>query len=74
MTSKELQAWRKKNVYTQGQLAEVLGVATQTVYRWENDKRAIPSFLQLTLECVEEKGGKKGAKGKKKKEEKEVKR
>jgi transcriptional regulator with XRE-family HTH domain len=69
MTSKELQAWRKKKGYTQGQLAKVLGVATQTVYRWENYKRAIPSFLHLTLECLEKKGGEKKAKGKKTKKE-----
>jgi DNA-binding XRE family transcriptional regulator len=72
MTSEELQTWRKKNGYTQGQLAKALGVATQTVYRWENDKRAIPSFLHLTLECLEKKGGKGEGRGTKKK--KEVKR
>jgi transcriptional regulator with XRE-family HTH domain len=72
MTSKELKAWRKKNGYSQSQLARNLDVATQTVYRWENDKRKIPSFLRLALECLEKKGGELKAEGKRKK--KEVKR
>jgi transcriptional regulator with XRE-family HTH domain len=56
MTKKELQAWRKKNGYSQSQLAKVLGVTTLTISRWERGERGIPSFLALTLECVERKG------------------
>lgn len=74
MAPKKLQAWRKSNGYTQGQLAEVLGVATQTVYRWENDKREIPSFLHLALRCLESEGGGLKAKGMKTKKGREVKK
>jgi len=72
MTPKELQKWRKRHGYSQIQLAKILGVATQTVYRWENEKRDIPSFLHLALECLELKGG--GLKGEGKKKRKEVKK
>lgn len=72
MTPKELKAWRKKNNYSQGQLAKVLGVITLTVSRWERGVRAIPSFLHLALRCLELEGGETKAKGKKKR--KEVKR
>ncbi len=65
MKPKELRAWRLKHKYSQIRLAEILGVATQTVYRWENKKREIPSFLHLTLGCLEKKGGDKKPKGKK---------
>jgi DNA-binding transcriptional regulator YiaG len=60
MTPKQLKAWRKRNGYSQSQLAEVLEVATQTVSRWERGAREIPSFLRLALECMESKGGGKG--------------
>jgi len=72
MTSKELKQWRKKNGYTQRQLAKVLGVIPLTVSRWERGVREIPSFLHLTLECLEKKGGEKKSKGSRKR--KEVKR
>ncbi len=52
MKPKELQKWRKETGYSQSQLAEVLGVATMTVSRWETGARAIPSFLHLALESV----------------------
>jgi len=74
MTSKYLQQWRKRNKLSQIKLAEALGVTTQTVYRWENEKREIPSFLGLALESIERRGGETKAKGKKKKEKEEVKR
>ena len=59
MTPKTLKAWRKRNGYSQSQLAKVLGVASLTISRWERGFRGIPPFLHLTLECVEKKGGKK---------------
>jgi DNA-binding XRE family transcriptional regulator len=74
MTSKELKAWRQRNNYSQSQLARNLDVATQTVYRWENDKRKITPFLHLALECLEKKGGKGKAKGKKMEKKREVKK
>lgn len=66
MTPKELKAWRKKNGYSQGKLAKVLGVASLSVSRWERGVRQIPSFLHLALECLKLKGGEiKKVKGKK---------
>ena len=63
MTPEQLKAWRKNNHYSQSQLAKVLGVATMTVSRWERGVREIPSFLHLTLECVEKGGGEEKGKG-----------
>ncbi len=48
----DLKKWRKKNNYSQSQLAGVLGVATLTVSRWERGDREIPSFLHLALACT----------------------
>jgi len=69
MTSHELKKWRLNQGYSQVKLAELLSVTDQTVYRWETDRREIPSFLHLALECLERRGGeqggtKKGYKGK----------
>jgi transcriptional regulator with XRE-family HTH domain len=69
MTSKDLKTWRKKNGYTQIKLANILGVTNQTIFRWESGERSIPSFLHLTLECVEKKGDESRRKGIKKKRE-----
>lgn len=57
MKPTSLVKWRKKNGYSQIKLANVLGVSTITVYRWEKDMRKIPSFLHLALKYLEEKGG-----------------
>jgi transcriptional regulator with XRE-family HTH domain len=66
MTPNELKKWRKKTGYSQSQIARVLGVATMTISRWERGTREIPSFLHLTLECIEKKDGEKRmAEGKK---------
>ena len=67
MTSNDLKKWRKRNGYSQGRLAKVLGVIPLTVSRWELEVRAIPSFLHLALECLELKGGGEKLKGQKKK-------
>ncbi|MFZ3137440.1 MAG: helix-turn-helix transcriptional regulator [Thermodesulfovibrionales bacterium] len=56
MKPSELTAWRKKQGLTQKGLAEKLGVAEVTIFRWEKAMRAIPPFLHLTLECMEKKG------------------
>lgn len=48
----ELKAWRKKNGYSQSQLAQVLGVDVMTVSRWERGAREIPSFLHLALKYM----------------------
>jgi transcriptional regulator with XRE-family HTH domain len=63
MTGQELKEWRRKRELTQEDLARRLGVIRLTVARWETGTRAIPSFLPLALEALEnrmEKGGKHG--------------
>jgi transcriptional regulator with XRE-family HTH domain len=60
MTPAELKAWRARNGYSQSELAEVLGVASMSVSRWERGAREIPSFLHLALECIKEKGKRTG--------------
>ena len=55
MTSKQLQQWRKRNGYSQSQLAKVLKVAPLTISRWERGDRTIPSFLHLALKYIEQK-------------------
>jgi transcriptional regulator with XRE-family HTH domain len=57
MTPKDLKKWRRENGYSQSQLAGILGVAVQTVSRWENAARDIPSFLPLALKCIPKRGG-----------------
>ena len=57
MTAQELVEWRKKNGYSQIALGKVLGVSNITVFRWEKEMRAIPSFLHLALKYLELKGG-----------------
>lgn len=69
MTGSALKAWRKRNKYSQSQLAKALGVIPLTVSRWERGVREIPSFLHLALECLELKT--KGKKTKKRGGEKE---
>lgn len=44
MTGDELQSARKRLDLTQAALAEELGVATNTVYRWEAGLRAMPAW------------------------------
>ncbi len=75
MTPKELKTWRKRNDFSQSQLARALGVHTITVSRWEISLREIPSFLRLALERLEEiKGGELNKKGKNMRKKKEVKK
>jgi transcriptional regulator with XRE-family HTH domain len=69
MIPDELKAWRKRNGYSQSQLARALGVISLTVSRWERGVREIPSFLHLALECLEMKGGKMKNKGTQKRKE-----
>lgn len=53
MTAKDLIEWRYRQGLTQGELAKFLGVHIQTVNRWENKAREIPTFLPLALETIE---------------------
>ncbi len=57
MKSSDLIKWRQDKGYSQVDLAKALGVAPNTVYRWEKDMRDIPPFLHLALECMEKKKG-----------------
>ena len=62
MEGKELKNWRRKHNLTQLQLAHYLHVERVTVARWEVAIRAIPPFLFLALEALENrlvKGGEK---------------
>jgi len=69
MTPDSLKKWRKRNGYTQSQLAKVLGVIPLSVSRWELGVREIPSFLHLALECLEMKGGERKRKRTRKRKE-----
>jgi len=53
MIGKELQEWRRKWGLSQEGLARRLGVIRVTVARWETGTRAIPTFLPLALEALE---------------------
>ena len=53
MAPNELKAWRKRNGYTQVQLAKALGVGQVAIARWETDVRKIPPFLHLALDALE---------------------
>jgi transcriptional regulator with XRE-family HTH domain len=59
MTGDELRKVREALGMTQEQLAIALGVAPNTVARWERSERAIPPYLSLALQTVERERGKK---------------
>lgn len=59
MTGDELRKKREDLRLTQEQLATALGVAANTVARWERGERAIPPYLSLALQTIEREGGKK---------------
>ncbi len=71
VTYKQLKTWRKKNNYSQSQLAKALRVHVITVSRWETKAREIPSFLHLALKLLElKKGGESKKRVMKKRKEK----
>ncbi len=70
MKPSELIKWRTEHGYTQEGIAHILGVAGNTIYRWEAGIREIPPFLHLALECIEKKGDELTQKGKEKGKEK----
>ena len=55
MSGEELRKWRLKHDLSQAELAELLGVAQQTVSRWESGSRKIPPYMCYLLEYIEEK-------------------
>ena len=63
MTGQELKEWRHKVGLSQEELGRLLGVARFSVSRWEREARAIPSFLPLALEALENRLKKEGKHG-----------
>jgi excisionase family DNA binding protein len=53
MNKDELKQYRERIGLTQGELSKALGVANNTVSRWELGQRSIPEFLPLALETIE---------------------
>ncbi|HEX8286788.1 MAG TPA: helix-turn-helix domain-containing protein [Pyrinomonadaceae bacterium] len=53
MESKELKQRRERLGMTQAELADVLGVAENTVWRYEKGATSIPKHMSLTLEALE---------------------
>jgi transcriptional regulator with XRE-family HTH domain len=64
MKPSELTEWRKKKGFTQKHLAEKLGVAENTVFRWEKGMRPISPLLPHALRGLEAEGGEQEVKGK----------
>ena len=52
MTGKDLKDFRESLSLTQEDLSKLLGVALNTVSRWELETRPIPSYLHLALETI----------------------
>jgi len=60
MTGKELSGIRDRLKWTQVQLAEAVGVASNTVARWERGEMAIPEPAARLIKILsKQKGGKK---------------
>jgi excisionase family DNA binding protein len=53
MNKDELKQYRERIGLNQGELSKALGVANNTVSRWELGQRSIPEFLPLALETIE---------------------
>jgi transcriptional regulator with XRE-family HTH domain len=54
MNRLELRRWRRERYLTQAGLAELLGVRTNTVTRWEIGNNDLPPFLKLALERLDD--------------------
>lgn len=55
MLGKELKTRREELALTQTELAEMLDVKQNTVYRWEADKLPISKTVELAFENIENK-------------------
>ncbi len=53
MEGKELKEKRDKLDLTQTELADILGVKMNTVYRWESGILSVPKSIELAMETVE---------------------
>lgn len=58
MNKDELKQFREGIGLTQGELSKALGVANNTVSRWELGTRSIPEFLPLALETIKRRNSK----------------
>jgi transcriptional regulator with XRE-family HTH domain len=54
MTGEQLFRFRSRLNLTQKDLAEKLGVAPNTVARWERNEMLIPPYLELALKTIEQ--------------------
>lgn len=55
MEGKELKQKREELGLTQTELADILGVKMNTVYRWESGILQVPKSIELAMETVERK-------------------
>ncbi len=55
MGGRELKEKREKLKLTQTELADILGVKMNTVYRWESGILSVPKSIELAMETVERK-------------------
>ncbi len=53
MKGEELKEKREKLGLTQTELADILGVKMNTVYRWESGILSVPKSIELAMETVE---------------------
>lgn len=53
MEGSELKTKRENLGLTQTELAEILGVKMNTVYRWESGILTVPRSIELAMETVE---------------------
>lgn len=53
MEGNQLKAIREKLGLTQTELADILGVKMNTVYRWESGILSVPKSIELAMETVE---------------------
>lgn len=54
MEGKELKTLRKELNLTQTELADILGVKMNTVYRWESGILDVPKYIALAMKAVKE--------------------
>jgi DNA-binding XRE family transcriptional regulator len=53
MKGSELKAKRESLGLTQTELAEILGVKMNTIYRWESGILTVPKSIELAMKTVE---------------------